>query len=110
MSKNMKTKEELLAEIDATNLPDKELFRRVINTVTENLTAEQWVEYGRDLEKYTRTISEYRSAREAGWEQGREEGREESRRKIAKTMKDNLSPVEFISKCTGLSAKEIEDL
>lgn len=122
MSKNMKTKEELLAEIEATNLPDKELFRRVINTVTENLTAEQWAEYGRDLEKYTRTISEYRSAREAGWEQGREEGREEGRREgreegreesqriIAKTMKDNQAAVDFISKCTGLSVSEIESL
>ena len=82
MNKRMATKEELLAEVNGMNLPEqmKETFRRVINTVESELTEDQWRDYELDLDKYQRTISEYRTAREEGREEGLEEGREEGRK------------------------------
>ncbi len=64
-SKRIKTREELLAEIDTLDLPDQtlEMFRRVVNTVEEDLTADQWRDYELDLDKYQRTMGMIRTGR-----------------------------------------------
>lgn len=64
MSRRMKTKQELLDEVNGMNLPEemKVVFRRVINTVESELTDDQWRDYELDLDKYQRTMSEYRTA------------------------------------------------
>ena len=128
MSKHMKTKQELLDEVNGMNLPEemKVVFRRVINTVESELTEDQWRAYEIDLDKYQRTMSEYRTAREeghaAGFEEGREEGRKEGRKEgreegreerqleIARAMKEQGLEVSVIEKCTGLSPIVIERL
>jgi predicted transposase/invertase (TIGR01784 family) len=128
MSRRMKTKQELLDEVNGMNLPEemKVVFRRVINTVESELTDDQWRDYELDLDKYQRTMSEYRTARQMGREEGlaegreegraegREEGREEGRaeglRQSAKAMKENGLPPELIAKCTGLPESEIQKL
>lgn len=104
----MKTKQELLDEVNGMNLPEEMevVFRRVINTVESELTDDQWRDYELDLDKYQRTMSEYRTARQMG----REEGREEGIRQTARAMKENgLSP-ELIKNCTGLTFEAIQDL
>ena len=120
MSKRMATKEELLAEVNGMNLPEqmKETFRRVINTVESELTAEQWRDYELDLDKYQRTMSEYRTAREEGREEGRKEGREEGREEgraegawlkqaeIARAMKERGIDTQVILDCTGLTPEQ----
>ena len=112
----MKTNEELLAEVEGMNLPEhvKETFRRVINTVEDSLTEEQWRDYELDLDKYQRFISEYRTARQEGYEEGhedgREEGLEEQKRLMAKSMKDNDVSPDIIARCSGLSLEEIAGL
>lgn len=120
----MKTKQELLDEVNGMNLPEemKVVFRRVINTVESELTDDQWRDYELDLDKYQRTMSEYRTARQMGREEGREEGRAEGRaegreegraeglRQSAKAMKENGLPPELIAKCTGLPESEIQKL
>ena len=112
----MKTREELLAEIEGIDLPEhtKEVFRRVINTVEDDLTDDQWRDYELDLDKYQRTMSVIRTGREEGREEGREDGREEGRAeervRIAKALIENGVPMETIVKSTCLSAEEIESL
>ena len=108
MSKRMKTREELLAEIEGIDLPEhtKEVFRRVINTVEDDLTDDQWRDYELDLDKYQRTMSVIRTGRE----EGREEGRAEERIRIAKAMIEKGVQREIIASCTGLSEEEIKQL
>lgn len=54
------------------------------------------------MDKYQRTMSEYRTARQMG--------REEGIRQTARAMKENgLSP-ELIKNCTGLTFEEIQEL
>ena len=108
MSKRMRTTKELLEEVNGLDLPEQtlETFRRVINTVEEDLTESERRDYEVDLEHYIKTMGMIRTGREEGREEGLEEGREESRREIAKAMKDNGIDSEMIAKCCGL-AKEI---
>lgn len=116
MSKRMCTREELLAEIDGLDLPEEtlETFRRVVNTVEEDLTPEQWRDYELDVDKYQRTMGMIRTGREEGRKEGREEGRAEGRAErnleIAKAMKADGTDVDLIAKYTGLSAEEIDSL
>ena len=104
MSRRMKTKQELLDEVNGMNLPEemKVVFRRVINTVESELTDDQWRDYELDLDKYQRTMSEYRTARQMG--------REEGIRQTARAMKENGLPPELIKNCTGLTFEEIQEL
>ena len=104
----MKTREELLAEIEGIDLPEhtKEVFRRVINTVEDDLTEDQWRDYELDLDKYQRTMSVIRTGRE----EGREEGLAEERIRIAKAMIEKGVQREIIASCTGLSEEEIKQL
>lgn len=108
MHTRMKTNEELLAEVESMNLPEqlKETFRRVINTVESELTEDQWRDYELDLEKYQRTMSEFRTARQ----EGREEGREEAKLEIARAMLQKGLSLEVIAECTKLSPTEISAL
>ena len=116
----MKTTEELLAEVESTNLPEsmKVIFRRVINTVEENLTEDQWRDYELDLDKYQRTMSEFRTARaegrEEGFAEGRAEGRAEGlaegRRLMAEAMLKNGVAIEIVSRCSGISESELQSL
>ena len=109
MSKGMRTKEELLAEIDAlTCFPEetKEIFRRVVKTDIATLSEKEWQIYEIERDYYLRKIGEIRSGRE----EGREEGRAERSREIAKAMKENGATTEFIALCTDLSAEEIAAL
>ncbi|MCR5709745.1 MAG: Rpn family recombination-promoting nuclease/putative transposase [Bacteroidales bacterium] len=112
MSKRMKTREELLAEIDTLDLPEQtlETFRRVVNTVEEDLTEDQWRDYELDLDKYQRTMGMSRTGREEGREEGRAEGRAEERQTIAKAMKDNGIDPEIIAKCCGLPKESVSEL
>ena len=104
MHTRMKTNEELLAEVESMNLPEqlKETFRRVINTVESELTEDQWRDYELDLEKYQRTMSEFRTARQ--------EGREEAKLEIARAMLQKGLSLEVIAECTKLSPTEISAL
>lgn len=117
MSKGMQSNEELLAEVNGMNLPEqmKEMFRRVINTVESELTEDQWRDYEIDLDKYQRTMSEFRTAREEGREEGLEEGRAEGRDEglaegraarqleIARAMKEKGLSAAVIADCTGIA-------
>lgn len=108
MSRRMRTRDELLAEIDGLDLPEQtlETFRRVINTVEEDLTEAQRRDYEVGLEEYVKTMGMIRTGRI----EGREEGRVAERRVIAKAMKENGAAPDFIEKCTGLKIAEIDQL
>ncbi|MBR5056285.1 MAG: hypothetical protein IKX03_03715, partial [Bacteroidales bacterium] len=110
----MKTREELLAEIEGIDLPEatKKVFRRVINTVEEDLTDDQWRDYELDLDNYQRTMSVIRTGREEGLEEGRAEGlakglakgraegQAEEKARIAKAMILDGVPTETIARYT----------
>ena len=102
----MKTREELLAEIEGIDLPEatKKVFRRVINTVEEDLTDDQWRDYELDLDKYQRTMSVIRTGRE----EGLAKGRAEEKARIAKALLETGVPLETIVSCTGLSEEEVQ--
>lgn len=116
MSRKLRTREELLAELDTLDLPEStlETFRRVVNTVEEDLTEAERRDYEVDLEKYIRTMGMIRTGREEGREEGRIEGlaqgRAERQLEIAKTMKAKGLSQEIIAQCTGLSQEEVEQL
>ena len=104
MSRRKRTKEELLAELDTLDLPEETLttFRRVVNTVEEDLTEAERRDYEVDLEHYIKTMGMIRTGRE----EGREEGRTEKQREIARAMKDDGVAPELIAKYTGISIEE----
>ena len=123
LSNRMKTKEQLLEEVDGfqhISEETKALFRKVINTVEADLPAEQRRDYEMALIQYQDTIEEYRTALDKGIAQGRKEGREEGRKEgreegrgeafveTARALKDKGVDPEIISACTGLSAAEIQ--
>ena len=132
MSRKKRTKEELLAELDGLDLPEQTLatFRRVVNTVEEDLSESERRDYEVDLEKYIKTMGMIRSGREEGWQEGREEGRKEGReeglaeglakgraegraersREIAKSMKEKGYPVADICAFSGLTEDEVAAL
>ena len=108
MSRKTRTKEELLAELDGLDLPEQTLatFRRVINTVEEDLSESERRDYEVDLEKYIKTMGMIRNGRE----EGREEGRAERSCEIAKSMKEKGYPVADISEVSGLTEDEVAAL
>ena len=124
MSRKKRTNEELLAELDGLDLPEQTLatFRRVVNTVEEDLSESERRDYEVDLEKYIKTMGMIRSGREEGWQEGREEGREEGlaeglakgreerSREIAKLMKEKGYPIVDICTLSGLTEDEVAAL
>ena len=130
MSENMKTTEERLAEIDALkHIPEetKAMFRRVVTTVEDDLTEDQWRDYEIDLDKYQSMMIEIETGKAEGWEKGHEEGRAqglaeglaegraegraegqaEEQKRIAKALFETGVPLETIVLCTGVSEKDL---
>ena len=106
LSERMKTKEDLIAEIDSmTRFPEetKEIFRKLVNTSEETLSGEELKQYRYRREALRRAMAERRGALEQGIEQGREEMRLEA----AKAMKNEGIDVSVIVKCTGLTQQEV---
>lgn len=117
MSRNMRTTEELLAEIDALScFPEetKEIFRRVVKTDIATLSEKEWQIYEIERDYYLRKIGEIRTGREegrkAGLEEGRAEGRAEEKQRIAKVMMEHGVALETIYTCTGLTEDELKRL
>ena len=109
----MKTKEELIAEIDSMSRfteETKEIFRKLVNTAEEDLSGDELKQYRYRREALRRAMAERRGALEQGIEQGREEGREAAFVETAKAMKAEGIDLSVISKCTGLSADVIRNL
>ena len=129
MTTDMRTIEELKVEFAATQLPEqtKEVLYQVLDTAdVGSLSENEQLIYESNLKACCDTKScirfaEY-SGREKGCEEGREEGREEDceegraegvaqgKLEIARLMKSDGMTSEIISKYTGLSAMEIENL
>jgi predicted transposase/invertase (TIGR01784 family) len=75
---------------------------------------------GIDIQKSRRIASEkareegrtegHAEGREEGHAEGREEGHAEGRTEVARNLKKMNTPVDVITKATGLSANEIEKL
>ena len=70
-----------------------------------------------ELDSYENSLKIYRdlkgvldTAFDEGKQEGREEGREEGRLEVAKSLKENGVPIEIISKTTGLSKDQIDQL
>ena len=77
LSKHMKNKQELLDEVNGfqhISEETKEKFRKVINTVEEDLTEDQWRDYELALIEYQDTIEEYHTAIQKGMAKGMAEG------------------------------------
>ena len=117
MKRDMKTIEELKAEVASTQLPQptKELFYKVLETADiASLSERDRLRYESDLKNYMDTMGCIRYAEKRGKEEGREEGRAEGRKQqqldIARSMKEGGMPSEMIAKYTGLSGQEIENL
>ena len=117
ISKKMKTKEDLLKEIDGlTHLHEetKEMLRRMVTTMNHEMTPTQLSEYMADLDQYEATMNEVATARQMGekkgYEKGLEKGLEKGRLDIARAMKDDRAEVALISRYTGLTPDEIEAL
>ena len=121
MKRDMKTIEELKAEVASTQLPSqtKELFYEVLETADiASLSERDRLRYESDLKNYMDTMGCIRYAEKRGKEEGREEGIAEGEAKgiakgiakVARSMKQTGMPVELIAKYTGLSVQEIENL
>jgi len=113
MTTDMRTVEELKAEVAATQLPDKtkEVFYQVLDTADiGSLSEQEQLIYESNLKAYRDTMSCIRFAEHTGREEGREEGRAHSKLEIARSMKIDGMPSETISKYTGLSVSEVENL
>ena len=110
MSKEMKTVEERLAEIDALkHIPEetKAMFRRVVTTVEDELTEDQWRDYEIDLDKYQSMMIEIETGkaegRKEGLEEGRAEGRAQAATDIAAKLRAEGIPEDVIERVTNLS-------
>jgi hypothetical protein len=102
----MKTKEELLKEIDALEHvceDTKEMFRRMVMTMNHGLTPIQLSEYMAEVDEYEATFGLEASARLRGLREGRKERSHE----IARAMKEKGIDPQIIADCTGLSESEI---
>ena len=109
LSKHMKNKQELLDEVNGfqhISEERKEKFRKVINTVEEDLTEDQWRDYELALIEYQDTIEEYHTAIQKGMAKGMAKALVET----AKAVKADGVDVSTISKWTGLSVAEIQRL
>lgn len=104
-SKKMKTKEDLMKEIDGLNHlseETKEMFRRMVATMNHDLTPTQLSEYMADLNQYESEMNEFATARR--------EGAAEQKREIARNLKDNGIAPELIAKCCDLPLEKIAEL
>ena len=113
LSERMKTKEELIAEIDSMSRfteETKEIFRKLVNTAEEDLSGDELKQYRYRREALRRAMAERRGALEQGIEQGREEGREAAFVETAKALKAEGIDLSVINKCTGLSVDVIRNL
>lgn len=105
MTTDMRTVEELKAEVAATQLPDKtkEVFYQVLDTADiGSLSEQEQLIYESNLKAYRDTMSCIRFAEHTG--------RAHSKLEIARSMKIDGMPSETISKYTGLSVSEVENL
>lgn len=85
-----------------------EKFKSEVNRVNEE---EKYVHFLTDEEEYAMfKRSEIAFAREEGEEKGIEKGKKEGIIETARNMLKNKISKDLISKCTGLSIKEIEDI
>ncbi len=111
-SKKMKTKEELLNEIDELNVSEqsKEMFRSIVAAMNHDLTPTQLSEYLADMDEYEATMGSIGTAWKKGVKEGRIEGEDRKKREIAKAMKEKGLEIQLIIDCTGLSAEEIAAL
>ena len=117
MTTDMRTVEELKAEVAATQLPErtKEGFYQVLDTAdVGSLSEQEQLVYESNLKAYRDTMSCIRFAEYTGREEGREEGLVEGasakQLEIAKALKSKDVNLKTISECTGLSENEIEKL
>ena len=121
----MKTKDELMAEIDSlSRFPEetKEIFRKLVNTAEDTLSGEELQLYRHRREVLIRAMAEHRGAKELGIEEGlakgRKEGREEGLKEgrkgmqieAAKAMKSKGISLDIISECLGISVEDILQL
>jgi predicted transposase/invertase (TIGR01784 family) len=66
-----------------------------------------------DLDSYENSLKIYRDLKgviDTAFDEGKQEGKEEGRIEIAKSLKENGVPIEIISKTTGLSKDQIDQL
>ncbi len=115
MTTGMRTIEELKAEVAATQLPQetKEVFYQVLDTADEaSLSEKERMRYESNLKAYRDTMSCIKFAEAKGEAKGEEIGRAEGRAKrnleIARSMKSEGIDINVISRCTNLSAEEID--
>ena len=111
-SKKMKTKEELLKEIEELNVSEssKEMFRSIVAAMNHDLTPTQLSEYLADMDEYEATMGSIGTAWKDGLKEGREAGAHEKQLEIAKSMKEHEIDIPLIMECTGLSIEEIDAL
>jgi len=87
---------------------DKNLDRLFETTMFANMTPELQDRYFREFMYEMDQKSRMRTAREDGITEGRAEGIAEGRAETARAMKAEGIAVSVISKCTGLTAEQIE--
>ena len=121
MKRDMKTIEELKAEVASTQLPQqtKELFYKVLDTADiASLTGNELIRYESDLKNYMDTMGCIRYAENRGEAKGIEigeakgiaKGEAKAKTEIASTMKKAGMSVEMIAQLTGLETQTIETL
>ena len=113
MQKNMKTIEQLKAEVSATALSDatKEVLYKFLETAdVGSLSEQERTQYEADLKAYKDTMSCIRFAELKGHDAGVVQGREERDIEIARTMKAKGLDLATISECTNLVIDVIEKL
>ena len=109
----MKTKDELMAEIDSlSRFPEetKEIFRKLVNTAEDTLSGEELQLYRHRREVLIRAMAEHRGAKELGIEEGLAKGRKEMQIEAAKAMKSKGISLDIISECLGISVEDIQQL
>lgn len=113
MQKNMKTIEQLKAEVSATALSDatKEVLYKFLETAdVGSLSEQERTQYEADLKAYKDTMSCIRFAELKGHDAGVAQGREERDIEIARAMKAKGLDLATISECTNLGVDVIEKL
>ncbi len=117
MKRDMKTLEELKAEVASTQLPQqtKELFYKVLDTADiASLSGNELHRYESDLKNYMDTMGCIRYAENRGEARGIEigeaRGEEKAKAEIASTMKKAGMSAEMIAQLTGLAPQIIENL
>lgn len=113
MQKNMKTIEQLKAEVSATALSDatKEVLYKFLETAdVGSLSEQERTQYEADLKAYKDTMSCIRFAELKGHDAGVAQGREERDIEIARAMKSKGLDLATISECTNLGIDVIEKL